>query len=356
MKTLNLAIIGQGRSGRYIHGNYYRSEDNRFYTVKYVVELDAARRARAAMDYPGCTVLADYHELFACSDIDLVVNASYSEMHYPITKELLTHGFNVLVEKPFARRRSECDELIALAKEKGVLLAVFQQSNLAPFFLFAKELVKSGKLGEIKQIKLSYNGFARRWDWQTLQKRCAGNSYNTGPHPICIALSLMDNDPNIRVVYSKLDRMLNYGDSDDFCKIILDAPGKPFADLEMHSNDAYNPYNLKLLGSLGTFQCTLSEYKMTYIVLGENPDQVLVEDFLQDANGNPVYCSENLIKHQQEGTFPSDVSAIGAAALYEELYWAITEGKEMSVTPQMAAQVVEVLETVHAQNPLPVKF
>ena len=38
MKKLNVAIIGQGRSGKDIHGKYFRSEDNTHYTVKYVVE------------------------------------------------------------------------------------------------------------------------------------------------------------------------------------------------------------------------------------------------------------------------------------------------------------------------------
>ncbi len=41
MKKLNIAIIGQGRSGRDIHGKYYRSEKNVYYNVKYVVEADA---------------------------------------------------------------------------------------------------------------------------------------------------------------------------------------------------------------------------------------------------------------------------------------------------------------------------
>lgn len=42
MKKLNLAIIGQGRSGKNIHGKYYISEDNKYYNVKYVVDADAA--------------------------------------------------------------------------------------------------------------------------------------------------------------------------------------------------------------------------------------------------------------------------------------------------------------------------
>ena len=154
MKKLNVAIIGQGRSGKNIHGKYFRSESNVYFNVKYVVDADEFRRGVAEEIYPGCKTFADYTELFNIDDIDLVVNSTYSEMHYPITKDLLLHGFNVLVEKPFGRTRYECDELIKIAKDKNLTLAVFQQTFLAPFYPFAYELAKSGKLGEIKQISI----------------------------------------------------------------------------------------------------------------------------------------------------------------------------------------------------------
>ena len=54
MKKLNLAIIGQGRSGKDIHGKYYRSGDNQYYNVKYVVDADEFRRGVAEEIYPGC--------------------------------------------------------------------------------------------------------------------------------------------------------------------------------------------------------------------------------------------------------------------------------------------------------------
>ena len=355
MKKLNVAIIGQGRSGRDIHGGYFLREDNKYYNVKYVVDACAERREIAKELHPGCTVFADYTELFGIEDIDLVVNASYSEMHAPIAKDLINHGFNVLVEKPFGRTRYECDELIKLANDKGVVLAVFQQTFLAPFYLFAKELAESGKIGNITEIKLRYGGFSRRWDWQTLQKRCAGNTYNTGPHPIGIALGLMDFDPNIRVAYSHLDNIYSSGDADDTSKIILDAPGKPFADIEMNANEPYGTYNLKMYGTLGTFQCTPVAWKMTYIVPGENVERPVQEEFIHD-NFKPIYCSEKLIKHEEEGTFNGTAFDVGTANLYEDLYYKITEGKPMRVTPEMGAQVISVIETVHAQNPMPVKF
>ena len=47
MKRLNVAIIGQGRSGRDIHGHFFKSENNKAFDVVAVVERDARRRNRA---------------------------------------------------------------------------------------------------------------------------------------------------------------------------------------------------------------------------------------------------------------------------------------------------------------------
>ena len=103
------------------------------------------------------------------------------------------------MEKPFARSGYECDELMKLARDRGLTLAVFQQTFLAPFYQFTYDTIRSGKPGDVKQINIRYNGFSRRWDWQTLQKKCAGSTYNTGPHPIGMALGFLDFDPNARV-------------------------------------------------------------------------------------------------------------------------------------------------------------
>ena len=51
MKKLNLAIIGQGRSGKDIHGKYLISADNKYFDVKYVVDADEYRRKVSAERY-----------------------------------------------------------------------------------------------------------------------------------------------------------------------------------------------------------------------------------------------------------------------------------------------------------------
>ena len=246
MKKLNLAIIGQGRSGKDIHGAYYISERNKYYNVKYVVDADERRRGISEKRYEGCIALADYRELYKYDDIDVVVNASFSEQHYAITKDLLEHKLNVLTEKPFAKTQYECEDLMLTAKKNGVVLAVFQNTQLAPFYLDAIRVANEGKIGDVKQVSIRYNGLSRRWDWQTLQKRVAGSAYNTGPHPIAMGLGFLGFDKDYKLEYSKLDLALTSGDSDDYCKLILTAPGKPVVDIEINSTDAFCDYNLKL--------------------------------------------------------------------------------------------------------------
>lgn len=356
MKKLRLAIIGQGRSGRDIHGAYLKSESNTLYDVVAVVELDPARRALALEEYPGCEVFEDYRELYGRDDIDLVVNATFSEMHYPVSKDLLENGFNVLVEKPFARNRYECETLINLANSKGLTLAVFQQTFLAPHYLYALEVINSGKLGKIYEIRITYNDFKRRWDWQTLQCKMAGVTYNTGPHPIGMALGFLDFDKNYRVAYSKLANTVSSGDAEDYSKIIITAPDKPVVDIEMCSLDAYPQGMLKICGTKGTMLATTLKYEMKYIIDGENPERPLIREPIKKPNGLPAYCSEKRVIHEESGEYKGTAFDSAVSAFYTDLYYKITEGKPLRVTPEMAMEVVNVIEKAHADNPLPVKY
>lgn len=356
MKKLNLAIIGQGRSGKNIHGAYYRSKDNVCYSVKYVVDKDPVMREKAEKLYFGCRTLSDYKELFGKGDIDLVVNASYSEMHFSITEDLINHGFNVLCEKPFARTRRECDALISLAKEKGVVLSVFQNTFPAPYVVHAREIADSGVLGKIEQISIRFNGFARRWDWQTLQKKVAGSAYNTGPHPLGIALGFLDFDPEYRLAYSKLvSSSLTSGDADDYDKFILTAPNKPVVDVEISALDAYCDYNLKIQGDKGTLKSTTDEYKYKYIVDGENPPRPVVEESLRNAEHEPVYCGEKLVFHEESGKYDRTAFDEGTARIYQQTYEAIANGKPIDLA-EKAAMIIDVIERAHKDNPLQIKF
>ncbi len=357
MKKMRIAVIGQGRSGRNIHCSFFDSANNDFCEVVAIVEEDKERREAAAARF-SCDGVADCRELFGRTDIDLVVNASYSQQHYPITKDLLSHGFNVLAEKPFGRTYYECMDLIHTAKAHGVTVAAFHQSLYAPSFLNVKKVIESGKLGEIIQISLKYSGFARRWDWQTLQSFCAGGVYNTGPHPIGQALDLLGWDDSTEVAFSSLGRYLTSGDSDDYGKIILKTQNKPVVDIEISSVDAFaSDFVFKICGSKGTLLSTNSEYKMKYIEdFSVYPERPVVRTFLKDENGMPLYCSEKLNFTEEEGKIEGSSFDLAVADFYRMMYHTVMEGAPLAISPEMAAKVIAVIEKVHAENPLSVEF
>jgi predicted dehydrogenase len=171
-----------------------------------------------------------------------------------------------------------------------------------------------------------------------------------------MALGFLDFDKNAKVVYSKLDTALTSGDADDYAKILITAPDRPLVDIEISSMDAYSGYTLKLQGTKGTLKSTTDSYVMTYICDGENPERPVEETFLKNENGEPIYCSEKLVLHTEEQKFDGNAFNIGTSEFYKQLYFRITEGAPMTVTPEMAAEVISVIEKVHADNPLPLKY
>ena len=186
MKVLKLGIIGQGRSGRNIHAEFLKNVPQKF-QIACVADLLPDRGERARQEY-GCEAFTDYRQMLERRDLDLIVNASTSQFHVPITREALAAGFNVLCEKPLARRAAEVDDLIATAKKAGKFLAIYQQSRFAPYYRQVCEVLKSGVLGRIALIKCVQRFMAPRLaDAAELN----GRTLNTGPHPMDQVLGLI---------------------------------------------------------------------------------------------------------------------------------------------------------------------
>lgn len=357
MKKLNVAVIGQGRSGRDIHGKFLHTEANIWFNVKYVVEQSEIRREIAEKEWPEATVLSSHEQLYGKKDVDLVVNATYSHLHAPITRALIEHGFNVLCEKPFGRTAYECDSLIRLAKEKGVKLYVFQQSFYAPFYRHLLKVIEEKQIGEVVAIDIKYNKLGRRWDWQTLQCMLGGNAYNTGPHPFGFALGFLGFEEDAHVAWSLMKNTpLFAGDSDNFCRAVLTAKGKPAVEVEISDLDEFTDYTIKLQGTLGTMKCTPASYTIKSIPLEENEKREVVMTYLENEEHRPIYCKESLVKKTEEGTYEGDAFNVGTRELYKNIYENITADAPMYVTAQMASRIVGVIEAIHAQNPLQVRF
>lgn len=353
MKKLRTAIIGYGRSGQDIHGAFFMSPANTQYEVVCVCDELKIRRETAEKKL-GCETVSDYHELLGRRDIDLVVNATYSYLHYPVALDFLKHGFNVVTEKPFAVHADECQALIDAAAANNVMLCVFQQSHFAPYYRRIREIMDSGILGKIAEIKLQFSGFGRRWDWQCIQKRGGGCLRNTGPHPMEQALDILGDE--IPTVVSRLDRVNSFGDAEDFAKVLLIAKDKPLIDLEISSCNAYSDYTYLIEGAYGTLKATTSKIDCKYFDPAEAPARSLITESLQGENGEPRYCSEKLPWKELHEELSGSAFDTAVKAYYGNIYDHLTDGAELIIKPEKIKQLIAVMDEIHRQNPLPEKY
>lgn len=353
MKRIKIAILGQGRSGRDIHGSSL-SKMQDLYEIAAIADPIEERRKRAKQEY-GCDVYADYRLLFERKDIDIIVNATPSHLHVPITLEFLQNGFNVLCEKPFARNVEDVDILIAAAKKNSRLLAVFQQSRYAPYFLQVRKVLDSGVLGRIIQISIAFNGFVRRWDWQCIQECNGGNLLNTGPHPLDQALQLFGTDmmPDVRCV---MDKANTAGDAEDYVKLLLTGPGRPLIDLEISSCSAYPCFTYNIQGTCGGLMGSMTHIDWKYFLPEETSALKLIRTPLCKEDGTPSYCVEQLKWYENSWDVPSEQSNLFstiAFAFYNMLHKSLAEGYPLEITPEQVRQQIAVIEECHKQNPLP---
>ena len=359
MKKIRVAIIGQGRSGRDIHGAYLKT-DARF-KIMAAVDFLEERRRRAAAEY-ACDVYADYHDLFKRRDLDLIVNATYSHMHVPVSLEILKGGYNMLCEKPLAPKVKQVDQLIAAARKSGNVFAIYQQSRFAPYFVQVQKVIQSGVLGRIVQVSIAFNGFGRRWDWQTMQSRNGGNLANTGPHPLDQALQLFgEGMPKVTCFMDHTDN--SFGNAEDHVKVLLIGRGHPTIDLEVSSCCAYPCFVYNIYGTRGGMKGTPSSMEWKYFKLREAPKQKLIMDPLCKPDRTPAYPQESLTWHtgawpmadtksKQAGYSAATAASQGMTRIfYTMLYNTLTRGTPLKITPEQVRRQIAVIEECRRQNP-----
>lgn len=101
------------------------------------------------IDTSQLKTFADYHELLADPDIDLVDICLPPEMHERVTIEALEAGKAVFVEKPIAIQQESAERMVAAAKKAKLPLMVGQVLPFFPEFHYAADIVRNGQYGKL---------------------------------------------------------------------------------------------------------------------------------------------------------------------------------------------------------------
>jgi myo-inositol 2-dehydrogenase / D-chiro-inositol 1-dehydrogenase len=108
---------------------------------------------------------ADYRELVARPDVDVVSVAAPNHLHRDIVVAAAEAGKHVICEKPLARTLREADEMIAACRGAGVKLMYAEEICFAPKYVRAKELADEGALGDVYLVRQSEQHFGPHSDW-----------------------------------------------------------------------------------------------------------------------------------------------------------------------------------------------
>ncbi|RDA88799.1 hypothetical protein CP532_5527 [Ophiocordyceps camponoti-leonardi (nom. inval.)] len=146
-KVFNVGIVGYGLSAKIFHIPFIVATPQ--LRLHAIVQRSPTEGNSAPDDYPETRHYKDADGLLTDADVDLVVVTTPPDSHFGLTKAALRAGKHVLTEKPFVPTAAEADQLIALAREKKLLLCVYQNRRWDGDFLTVRHLLANQTLGRI---------------------------------------------------------------------------------------------------------------------------------------------------------------------------------------------------------------
>ena len=145
-------------------------------------------RANELAGISGAKAFADWRELLALPEIDVVVIATLHDSLAEITFAAVEAGKHVLVEKPAARTPSELEPVMRAAESRGVKVHVGFNHRYHRAFRKAREIYDTGALGELMFIRARYGhggriGYDKEWRAKP-ELSGGGELIDQGPHLI----------------------------------------------------------------------------------------------------------------------------------------------------------------------------
>ncbi|KAH8413379.1 hypothetical protein KR009_010477 [Drosophila setifemur] len=147
--------------------------------------LDRAQEFAKKHEIP--TALGSYDELAKDKDVDVVYIGVLNPQHYEVALLMLNSGKHVLCEKPLAMNKKQVEGILAAAKANKRFFMEAVWSRFFPSYQYVKELISSGKLGEVKDVNVNFGFPLAHVD--RLQKRELGGGvvYDLGIYTIQVS-------------------------------------------------------------------------------------------------------------------------------------------------------------------------
>jgi predicted dehydrogenase len=164
---INIGAIGTGRMSRGDMASVWGYNDVRIIAT---ADVDANRVADAkqyvetyytkkfGQPYSGVTTYGDYRDLLANKDIDAVLIGTPDHWHAKNAIDAVQAGKHVYLQKPASLTIAEGRKMSDAVNASGRILQIGSQQRSMPQFRIACELVRNGRIGDLKEIEIRLPG------------------------------------------------------------------------------------------------------------------------------------------------------------------------------------------------------
>lgn len=331
-KPIKLGLVGLGRAGWLMHCPELEPFKDKFQIVA-ACDTMKKKRDMAAERY-DCKTYANIKDLAADPDVELVDIATRSVDHCAHGAIALEAGKDVLMEKPMTVSYAEACRLQRLSEKSRGNLYVRHNRRFDPDFLHVREIIDSGILGDVYEIRLVRASYARRDDWQTLIAPGGGQLLNWGPHIVDHAMRLLGAP--VAHQWSNLKRIAAVGDAEDHLKIVLTGTNGRVVEIEISGGAAQSQPPYTVLGSKGALTCTGGTINLRYL----DPKKKLKARKVNPGDpGNSFGSAEKL--PWIEESIP--IKAKKTYDMWDELYKAIRKGSKYPITLDEAVGNMKII-------------
>lgn len=300
------------------------------------------------IDHPAAKHYRTADAFFGDADIQLVAICTGHDTHFALAKQALLAGKHVVLEKAFTVTSAEADELVALAKERQVVLTGFQNRRYDSDFRTLRKLVDAGAFGKVTEFENHYDVDSPDWvrSWRDPgYVPGSGMLYGLGTHSIDQTLVLFGLPKSVTAFVRSL-RMESQ--TEDSFTIILQYDGARKDLIATVKTTFVSPLPMarqpkfRVRGEQGAFIKTGEDPQIDHLLAGMKP----VEDprFGVEPEGYRGYL--HTLASSPYGEFDGVIeSEKGSYAdYYVDVVAAIRGEREVAVKPEDSRNGIRIIE------------
>ena len=206
MDKLRVGIIGVGNMGSAHAKNIYEGHIEHM-RLAALCDTDAEKRMRCNSFWPDVAVFDNADDLLASGLVDAVIIATPHYYHPPLAIRAFEAGCHVLTEKPAGVSLSAAVHMSEAAEKSGKVFGIMFNQRTDPLFSRAREIVRSGELGQPKRLTWIITNWYRTQhyydsgDWRaTWSGEGGGVLLNQAPHNLDIWQWIFGMPKSVRAV------------------------------------------------------------------------------------------------------------------------------------------------------------